>query len=135
MDTEKSQQLITNIQKGSIEKVISILTDTTSLNNLDVNQIISQDKNKTALWIASSKGYVKVVELLLGYPSIHANQTNTENETPLYTAAMNGHEKVVELLLKHKDVDPKVAKLGAENPMLVAKRYGHKHIFSLICMN
>ena len=65
----------------------------------DVNFIFKYGTyTKTPLLIASSKGHLEVVKILLR-SSVDINQEGADNETPLSVAACNGHREIVTLLL------------------------------------
>ena len=60
---------------------------------------------KIPLILASCKGYVHIVELLLGEKNIEVNKADTQNgETALHCAANKGQAEVVKLLLE-RDVN------------------------------
>ena len=61
---------------------------------------------KTPLILASCKGYVHIVELLLGEKNFVVNKADTQNgETALHCAANKGQAEVVKLLLERDDID------------------------------
>ena len=66
---------------------------------IKVNQAQTTD-GRTALYIASIKGFLEVVQVLLLHPGINVNQARTNyGDTPLYVASQEGHVEVVKALL------------------------------------
>ncbi|GFY42511.1 ankyrin repeat protein MM_0045 [Trichonephila inaurata madagascariensis] len=88
----------------------------------------------SALHIASSKGLIDMVRILISYPEIDVNVQNIRGSTPLLNAVESGFTKVVELLLElYSDADCEKGLLTAldiaeENYV----RRWHPEIFSLL---
>lgn len=59
--------------------------------------------NNTGLHIASSKGYIKIVELLLD-KGADIDIINDNNNTPLHLAIINTNESIIKLLLKKTNI-------------------------------
>lgn len=76
-------------------RVISLMCE----NGFDPNNA-DYDK-RTALMVASMKGNLDVVELLLTQPGTRINETDMHDLSALLEAARNGHEAVMELLIQH----------------------------------
>ena len=54
---------------------------------------------QTVLHIASLKGFVPLVKILLRKVGLSLNLQDDEGQTPLHLAAQGGHEKVCEILV------------------------------------
>ena len=66
-------------------------------NRLNINQ--TTKRKDTPLHIASSKGHIEIIKLLMTNPNLEINPKNTVEETPLYKAAKFGYNEVIKLLL------------------------------------
>lgn len=67
--------------------------------DVSIEQIIDEDGN-TAFMVASRKGQMPIVEMLLKHGA-NVNATNDDGNTALMIASANAHLPVVEMLLKH----------------------------------
>ena len=75
-------------------KIVQILLE---VDHIDVNKIVN---GENSLLIAAEKGYVEVVKLLLGHPSIDANVDRRGNQgSALFIASSKGLSEIVRLLL------------------------------------
>jgi len=93
--------LCESVKYFPIETVSSLLRDHPGIN---VNWADRFDQ-RTPLHIASRKGYVEVVKLLLAHHAIDVNMKNIQGQTPFELACANGHVGVVKVLLKDPRVD------------------------------
>jgi hypothetical protein len=85
--------------------------------------------NNPILYIATSKGYKDIVELLLKYgadPNIKNNDA-----TPLLLASSRGDKEIVELLLNH-GADPNFKNKYDDTPLYQASRKKYKDIVDLL---
>jgi ankyrin repeat protein len=71
----------------------------------DVNVNEADETGWTALVLASLKGHVGVVRLLLARQGVEVNQTAQNGATALMVASQNGHDEVVRLLLARQDIE------------------------------
>ena len=64
----------------------------------------TSESNRRTPWfvIASQKGHVEVVRLLLAHPDVEANRTSTDGRSALCFASQSGHGAIVSLLVAHR---------------------------------
>jgi len=74
--------------------------------------------------VATQKGRLEVVKLLLGVPGIEVNRANKDGETPLDIASEEGHAEVVKLLLGAPCIDVNPADKSGTTPFSWASRIG-----------
>src|SRR3990172_1504749 len=91
---KKEETFFSACKNGNVEALNSLLLKYSA--NI-VNQTI--ENRVTPLFIASYKGHVEVVSLLLN-KGANVNQARKDGYTPLYIASQNGHINIVHLLLK-----------------------------------
>ena len=60
---------------------------------------------ETALFIASTEGFIQIVELLLASEFIDVNATNVANVSPLMMACYKNHEPIVLLLCQNERIN------------------------------
>jgi len=82
------------------------------------------------LILASEKGHIKVVELLIAHGA-EIDHLDNDGKSPLFYAAGNGHIKVVELLINH---GAKVDQLDNDgtSPLFYAAGNGHIKVVELL---
>ena len=85
-------------------------------NNFDINK---SNNDKTPLYYASSKGYLRPIEILIEKKAEVNFKRKGNGSTPLYIAVQNNHFKVSKLLLEHKSNPNNELKDGA-TPLLIA---------------
>ena len=135
--TEDEQKLWDAAWTGNIENITRLL----SSGMLDVNSI-PEDYNSTPLFpkgynhdstplhMASSRGHLNVVELLLKIGAQHDSR-NRSGRTPLHEAARCGQKDVVKLLIDYgTDVDIKYD--NGETPLSCAANRGHMDTVQLL---
>jgi ankyrin repeat protein len=102
-------------------KVKSLLQEGANPNTQDIGY-----GNKTALILASDKGYTKIVETLLEHganPNLKSNQG-----AALIAAAAKGYLEIVNMLLEHK-ADPNIKTTAQQNTSLIfAVKNGHLEV-------
>ncbi|XP_074099304.1 ankyrin repeat domain-containing protein 27-like [Cotesia typhae] len=83
------------------------------------------NRNRTALHVASLYGHVAVVDFLLIH---HAdpNAKDVDGLTPLHCAALRGHQNTV-LLLLHANADPRLLDNRGNSPLHFATDNGHEN--------
>ena len=139
---QQNEELVRASVAGQVERVASLLCQY----GIDPNSGmadkgtdyrrtdgLSTDK-RTALWAASSRGHVQVVELLLSQSSVDVNKGTSDNErTALWTACYYGHERVVAALLAHPDIDVnKSTTHHGVTPLWAAACEGHTAIVGML---
>ena len=60
---------------------------------------------ETALFIASSKGYINIVQFLLNFQMTDINASNGNNVTPLMIACFHNEEEIVRLLCQDERIN------------------------------
>jgi len=85
---------------GCASEVSSLLR-----NNPEINVNWTNDYNWTLLHVASYRGRVEVVKLLLAHLAIDVNVKNDEGQTPLSFGCEKGRVSVVRVRLKDPRVD------------------------------
>ena len=83
---------------------------------------VNKDRwGNTPLYIASLKGHVEIVRLLLKAPGIQVNKAvKGVIDTPLVIACKNGKHAVVEALLEKQGIDVKIADSNGRKPLYIA---------------
>ena len=104
------------------------------INNAKCSPTIVDNISRTPLHVASSRGYLELVKLLMEVTTVcdNLNVTDINKQTPLHLACMNGHENVVECLFSHTKCDPNFKDLCYNTPLHVACRNGHLKCVKLI---
>ena len=97
-----------DINESYVAKVLEIIYSTHS---------IQHELKKTLLYVATEKGYIEIVKLLLSFPNIDVNryskdfaidlESNEEciSATALHCAVNYGELEIAKLLLSHKNID------------------------------
>lgn len=109
-----------------ITKIIEIINS--QENGTELNQVVCENRN-TLLHLASSKGYVGVVEALLN-KDVDINKTNGLTETSLELAIEKNKVEVVKLLLE-RGAQTTVPE-GVWTPLHQASSRGHVEIVKLL---
>ncbi|KEZ39997.1 1-alkyl-2-acetylglycerophosphocholine esterase [Scedosporium apiospermum] len=88
---------------------------------------------RTPLWLAASRGYTAIAELLLNRIDVDVDSADEYYcMTPLSVAALNGHKAIVELLLDTFGVDVNSRNYFQQTPLSVAAEMGHTDIVELL---
>jgi ankyrin repeat protein len=99
-------------------------------NNVDVNK--AGWFGKTPLYIASEKGYVEVVRMLVkGGVDMNKSSKWDDGATPLIIASQNGHVEVVRALVEG-GADMDKANDGGWTPLYVASLHGHVEVVRVL---
>ncbi|CAN6469655.1 unnamed protein product [Victoria cruziana] len=99
-----------------------------AVNDVDVDARDSE--GRTALHIASSRGHVESVRLLLQAGARKDAQSN-DGRTSLFRAAANGDTAMVELLLE-EGADAQICTVHGHSPADVAREKGHKFVVEML---
>ena len=70
------------------------------LNQVQLDQIFSPQKNMSPLHVACSYGHLEITKLLLRQPGTRVNLIDSEGWTPLHCACAEGHLSILKLLGK-----------------------------------
>ena len=99
------------------------------------DSVHTQNKEgKTALWIASAHGYVRIVRILTKHTPLNLEKVDSNGTTALFAAAERGHMQVVDLLcalganVEHMDNDLKT-------PLYAAAVRGHRGVVEILHRN
>jgi len=92
--------------------------------NLGVNWVSEDDTQWTPLHIASIRGHLEVVKLLLAHPNINVNLKDNDGQTLFLLGCLNGHVLVVRVLLKDPRVDVTLEDCNDRTPLWFASYYG-----------
>jgi ankyrin repeat protein len=101
--------------------------------SLDVNA--TDNKYRTALYHASSFGYIEIVEILCLHKDIDVNVADEYGHTALMMAAFNGHIEVVKMLLRRQDINLSAIDLGGDTALSHAQNGNHPEIVQLLMDN
>ena len=82
------------------------------------------------LWVASQKGHINGVKLLIE-AGADLNQAGNDEATPLYMASQNGHAEVVEILVKAV-AELNQARDGGTTPLFMASQNGHVEVVEIL---
>lgn len=118
----KDPKLI-NDSKKILTYLLKIQENWQILNAIDQTDDIKNAGSK-ALFLASSKGDEKIVELLLKHEADPNIIGDLVGHTPLHTACESGHTKIIKLLLDNK-VDPNIADNELNYPLHYAAKSGN----------
>ena len=77
----------------------------------------------TPLHVACLKGYLSIMELLLGQQGIPINSVDSQGNTPLHIALHSGSINIVKLLLQQEGIDINQPNHRLETPFHYALRY------------
>lgn len=113
-------------QRGQFETLNRLLSECQA-------SIDSQNRSgKTALMLASSKGHVEIVDMLLS-TSADVNIRDNKGNTALHHAIMKHHWNVVQILLGHPNIDVDLQNCRGLTPLHCAAMYrGHGHGHEII---
>jgi len=96
------------------------------LNGADFNH--TDRRGRTALWIASLRGYIDVVRVLLSLRDIEVDRRDRSGVTPLWAACQKGADEVVQLLLNPPNgvpADVNLENIRGFSPLAIAACNGH----------
>ena len=99
---------------------------------LDTYPNIIRTKGETALIIASARGLIDIVRLLLTH-GVNVDATNEDGDTPLMIASWQGNLDLVKLLLD-KGADPNVVNKVGMTALSIALKWGHKDVAILLVL-
>jgi ankyrin repeat protein len=85
---------------------------------------IADSGGSTPLIHASAHGYLEIVRVLLGLPSVKANinHCNDKGKTALWEACEEGHGGVARALVLESGADPTIADYNGTTPWAIAKQ-------------
>ena len=103
-DFSDQDRLLKAARDGSVDKVLALLSDNPDLRVNCGDYWAEDDLLETPLILASSRGHVEIVKLLLAPPDIDVNYAHN-GESPLSFACQSGQVSSVRVLLKDPRVD------------------------------
>ncbi|KAF3971028.1 hypothetical protein CMV_005327 [Castanea mollissima] len=97
---------------------------------------IRDEKGKTPLYFAASKGYLEGVQFLLHYSRQSTLERSTKGDFPIHAACKNGHVNVVNVLLEEQWPDPtELLNKEGQNILHVAAKSGKDVVVKNILRN
>ena len=100
-----------------------------SLIELEFPVDVADIKNVTPLMIASEKGYLKIVKLLLNICSIDTiNAQRFDGETALHLSCDKHHAHVVRHLLSHQMLDKNICNKNGMTPLMITVGSGQRKL-------
>ena len=155
-NVSSSEELLVASLLGNLTKVTALLND----NETDIN---TRDQfQRTALFWASLKAHLDIVNLLLENADIDVNAGNpllaselgnsgvvklllsqpqilvnigryTDGATSLFLASMNGHSETVEMILQHPKIDVNIGLItDGATALYIASQNGHEETVKLL---
>lgn len=131
-----AQQKLPWIVEDKLRQAIRAGNERLAHHLLDTEEIdidSKDDKGRTALWYAASRGRQSILERLLDTGKVDYNVKATKHgRSPIYEAAEHGHAKAVERLLKEPDIEPHAKDRYGETGLFWARRNGHREVERLL---
>ncbi|CAO2653405.1 Nn.00g028160.m01.CDS01 [Neocucurbitaria sp. VM-36] len=115
------------VRHGRFEVLETLL----ACEGIDLN-IETRVRSLTPLHIATYKGHLEIVKILLNQTTVKVNSVTKEHETPLHLAIIKKHTEVVKHLIHHDDVDINAKGLGEQTPLHLAASIGHVRVVEYI---
>jgi ankyrin repeat protein len=81
----------------------------------DVNEVDAD--GRTPLLLATQKGYLSVIQVLLNHPQINLRAQDQWGSTALHKAAKQGHLAVIKLLLARPNTDINIKDGNGATPL------------------
>ncbi len=98
-----------------------------------VNEINLQDSDgNTALILASGRGYIEIVKLLLEHETINVNEKNNNGYAALIYASRNGNIEIVRLLLDIENINVNLQNKNGYTALILASWNGHIEVVKLL---
>ena len=88
--------------------------------DLDVNAVLVQDYERTALMLAARQNHSNIVQLLLKHPKIKVNVQDTYGWTALSLAAHRGHLNTTKILLGKPEIDANLVNAFGQSALMLA---------------
>ncbi|CAI8017368.1 Protein TANC2 [Geodia barretti] len=119
VSTQERTELHDAAERGDVEAVERLLSTSVNINSR------TEDEGDTALLVASLRGHVEVVRLLLKAGAA-VFIPDKDGLSPLYVASQEGHTEVVDVLVKAgADVNQATTKESCSVPLGAAAGKGH----------
>ena len=103
--------------------------------DLDVNAVLVQDYERTALMLAAGQNHVNIVQLLLKHPKIKVNEQDTYGWTALSLAAHRGHLNTTKILLRKREIDANLVNAFGQSALMLAAERNQTEIVELLLQN
>ena len=97
-----------------------------------INPNLAANTGCTPVWIASSNGHHKCMEILIMYGADVDKPEQSDGITPLFAAAGNGNRKAVEILLASKADINKATESGKFSPLMIAAQKEHYQVVNVL---
>ena len=114
-----------DLMKWCVKRHCDVLLKSLLIKHSNQLPLITQESS--LVYIASVRGFTKIVQLLLVYGKYGPDDMRIGDSSPLYVACQEGHFETVKLLIQHKaDIDFKFRE--GFTPLYVACQRGNKNI-------
>lgn len=131
-----AQQKLPWIVEDKLRQAIRAGDEALAHHLLDTEEIdidSKDDKGRTGLWYAASRGRQSILERLLDTGKVDYNVKATKHgRSPIYEAAEHGHAKAVERLLKEPGIEPLAQDKYGETGLFWARLHGHREVERLL---
>jgi len=102
-----------------------------NLHNFDIEEIELMYSSNNLWYDTASKGYIKLIRLLIKFSSINVNDRDITNWTALHKTSYNGNKEIAELLIKF-GADVNIKDNYNWTALHIASDRGHKEIVELL---
>lgn len=123
---DQQSEFLNYIRNGNITQINDLLGQ-----GVDVNVVIEEDNNITALHLAAQTGNIEVVRLLLARGA-DSSRVDGRGHKPFHTAAYYGHMEISSLLAKHLSILEKQRNNPYMSPLHKAVEAKHYEIVKLL---
>ena len=103
--------------------------------DLDVNAVLVQDYERTALMLAARQNHSNIVQLLLKHSKIKVNAQDTYGWTALSLAAHRGHLNTTKILLGELEIDANLVNAFGQSALMLAAERNKPDIVELLLRN
>ena len=110
---------------------IAIVTKLIS-SGTDINAIIDDENDSTALMLASQRGYSALTQKLLSVPGLMVNSQDKQGNTALILAARNSHTEITKYLLADHRIDVNAKATSGQTALIWAVWSGYINITRML---
>ena len=126
--TRGSTALFESISNEHLEVMNILLTTEPLSGSLDINAVNPEKSARTALMLATLKGYEDAIDNLLRRPGISVNSKDSQGYTALALAAYKGRTLIAKKILDSKEVELNLTNENGATALMIAAEYGHNEI-------